>query len=110
QPPDAVSEDGDPKHRNEDNLIFHHLTFVLHLLQLKPFNGADHFSVRELLTKSKYYEDFNAIFEYIAGSYLLHPHSWIRCLATQIFGQLFSLWNDPQSFVHDVDLYKNTYL
>ena len=99
--------------RNEDNLIFHHLTFVLHLLQLKPFTSSDsgvHFSLVEVLTKAKYYEDFNLIFEYIASTYLLHPHSWIRCLATQIFGQLFSLWSDPQSFIDDVHLYKNAYL
>lgn len=99
------------KHRNEDNLIFQHLTFVLTLLQLKTFNDSGvNFSMLEILTKAKYFEDFNTIFGYITSDYILHPHSWIRCLATQIFGQMFSLWSEPQAFVQDGHLYKNTYL
>ena len=84
---DDENTEGD-QHKDEDNLIFQHLTFVSNILKLE--------NATQILLKTKYCDDFNQIFNLITTDYLLHPHSWIRCLATQIFGQLFALWKDPK--------------
>lgn len=87
--------------RDEDILIFQHLTFVLNLLKLS--NSV------QLLTKVRCNEHLNEIITNLICSYTLHSHTWIRHLSCQILGQLFSLFS-PESFIHDQDIYKNCIL
>ncbi|XP_076304449.1 small subunit processome component 20 homolog isoform X2 [Tachypleus tridentatus] len=70
----------DEKEHGADHLLYHLMTGLCKVL-----------TTCKIIREGVYREDFNLIWEHLQ-QYILHPHSWVRLAAAQLFGHLFAAY------------------